>query len=488
MSTPGRLIIDISTLAGAGGQADGTVRTARELALWANANARDVEFAVFDSEKGVLRAVHADWLLPVLTGTATIDLSRLPDPRSGKRRIWQRLPPGLKDVARWMMRPRRQAYVTLERARLAVRSPAWQRRIERCQQPLLSQKYRRALTDSKGRRRTLIPFDLAMAQDILPGAGDILVFAWSEFGMLHARRLSGDPARRPKVALLCYDTIPLLFPSFYPASSVGRYREYFHTMFAVADLVIFTAKRVEEDSRAYCASQGIALRRTGIISLGADFEQPASASHAKLPPGLRPQHFALFVSTIEPRKGHRMLYSVWKRLLAENVPQSHDFKLVFVGKRGWLVEDLLAELDRDPIVGASLLVLSDVDDVALTTLYAQAAFCVYPSLYEGYGLPVIEGFCHGKAVLASNGGALPEVVGDFSPCLDPRDADAWQQMLRAWIEQPHARAHYEMLIRTQYRKPTWSQSAARFFELIDSTIGTACARSLATGSEHGSRP
>ena len=76
------------------------------------------------------------------------------------------------------------------------------------------------------------------------------------------------------------------------------------------------------------------------------------------------------------------------------------------------------------------------EDSGIAALYRGAAFCLYPSRYEGYGLPVVEAFSYGKAVLASTGGALPEVVDGFSPCLDPLDAEAWRRMLRTWIEDP----------------------------------------------------
>ena len=61
----------------------------------------------------------------------------------------------------------------------------------------------------------------------------------------------------------------------------------------------------------------------------------------------------------------------------------------------------------------------------LAALYDGAAFCVYPSMYEGYGLPIVEAFARGKAVIASNRGSIPEIAAAFAPCLDPTDEEAW---------------------------------------------------------------
>ena len=131
------------------------------------------------------------------------------------------------------------------------------------------------------------------------------------------------------------------------------------------------------------------------------------------------------------------------------------------------MDDLLAELDAHPSVGDTLLLMSDVDDGMLRTLYSETAFCLYPSVYEGFGLPIIEGFRYGKAVLASNGGALSETVGNFSPCLDPLDEQAWYDMLKHWIEDPAARAPYEIAIREGFRPRSWREASADFFALID---------------------
>ena len=174
----------------------------------------------------------------------------------------------------------------------------------------------------------------------------------------------------------------------------------------------------------------------------------------------------MLVSTIEPRKGHRLLYQVWRRLVAEGVPQASGFKLVFVGRPGWLVDELLADIRKDSQLAEHLLMIYDADDDLLTTLYQSAAFCVYPSIYEGYGLPVAEAFSFGKAVIASTGGALPELVQKLSPCLDPTDEQAWYKIIKKWIESPKARIPYEEEIRLRFRHPTWSEAAASFFASI----------------------
>jgi glycosyltransferase involved in cell wall biosynthesis len=144
--------------------------------------------------------------------------------------------------------------------------------------------------------------------------------------------------------------------------------------------------------------------------------------------------------------------------------------MVFVGRKGWLVDELFARFASESFVGKSLLILSDVDDNTLTSLYENAAFCVYPSIYEGFGLPVVESFRHGKAVISSNGGALPEVVAGLSPCLDPRDEDAWFRLLSTWIESPEERSNYETAIRLRFRQRSWTEVSEEFFSAITQSL------------------
>jgi glycosyltransferase involved in cell wall biosynthesis len=280
--------------------------------------------------------------------------------------------------------------------------------------------------------------------------------------------------------LLCFDIIPLMFPQFYKPADVAIHRDYCHIALSLADLIVFNSNTVAADVRAYCEANGLRLGRTAVSTLGADI-RPAAAD-VPLPAGLEPDRFALLVSTIEPRKGHRMIYQAWLALLAAGIPQRARFKLVFAGRIGWLVEDLVADLRGDPRLAGNLEILTDADDEEVAALYRHAAFCLYPSRYEGYGLPVIEAFFHGKAVLASTGGAVPEVVGPFSPCLDSDDPAAWLDMLRLWIETPQARDEYVDRIRASFHRPTWDQSAEGFFALVAETAGAARSERPPVGS------
>jgi glycosyltransferase involved in cell wall biosynthesis len=130
-------------------------------------------------------------------------------------------------------------------------------------------------------------------------------------------------------------------------------------------------------------------------------------------------------------------------------------------------------LRNDPRLDGSLHLLTSVNDDQLAALYEGAAFCLYPSVYEGYGLPIVEAFSRNKALLASTGGAIPDVVAGLSPCLDPHDELLWHSMLKKWIVDPGARVPYETDIKRRFRLTPWRSSARQFFEVVQQDKSTA---------------
>jgi glycosyltransferase involved in cell wall biosynthesis len=360
---------------------------------------------------------------------------------------------------------RRKLLQALERVRLRARKPGLAAVVDRVQRRVMGAKLAAVMVKPDGGRRDHVPADMMARLPVDWRRSDILVGAGAGWSYSNIAAIRADKeAHGFRFALLCYDLIPILFPQFYKAHDVAAFRAYFDAAFPTADLVVVTAKRVEADVRAYCAGRGLALSRIAQVPLGSNI-RAVSPARSALPAGLVAGRYALFVSTIEPRKGHRVLYEAWLRLLVDGVPQKTGFKLVFVGRPGWMVDDLMRDLTGERVAG-SLVLLEMVDDATMAALYRGAAFCCYPSAYEGYGLPVVEAFRFGKAVLASSGGALPEVTGDYSPILDPDDVDAWCRALRDWIEHPQSRAAYEERIRS-FRHPTWDEAAAQFFACLE---------------------
>jgi glycosyltransferase involved in cell wall biosynthesis len=131
------------------------------------------------------------------------------------------------------------------------------------------------------------------------------------------------------------------------------------------------------------------------------------------------QPYALFVGTLEPRKNLPLLLEAFG-LLRRRL----DAQLLIVGRRGWLEEPIFAAHARSG-VGDAAHFLGQLGEEDLAVLYSHAGVFVLPSLYEGFGLPVLEAMACGAPVVCSNSGPLPEVAGDAAVLLKPEDAPDW---------------------------------------------------------------
>jgi glycosyltransferase involved in cell wall biosynthesis len=138
-----------------------------------------------------------------------------------------------------------------------------------------------------------------------------------------------------------------------------------------------------------------------------------------------PDRYLLFVGTIEPRKNLSRLVAAFETIRVEGLSDG----LVIVGKRGWLCGDFFARLEKSPARDA-ILFPGYVPDEDLPAVYAGAQGLVFPSLYEGFGLPVLEAMACGTPVVASCASSIPEVGGDATLYFDPRDVEAMVEAVR----------------------------------------------------------
>jgi alpha-1,3-rhamnosyl/mannosyltransferase len=184
------------------------------------------------------------------------------------------------------------------------------------------------------------------------------------------------------------------------------------------------------------AHSAIAPERITAVSLGvsptfkqhsmAELRQPLEKY------GLEKSSYILCVSTIEPRKKIRELLNAWRAL-----PSSvrSKIRLVVAGGGGWLNSELLEELQGG--MDGSVQYLGYVPEKELPALYAGAALFVYPSSYEGFGLPPVEAMASGVPVIVSNRSCLPEVTKGVAMVIDPDDIDAFALALQQGLtDQP----------------------------------------------------
>jgi glycosyltransferase involved in cell wall biosynthesis len=285
--------------------------------------------------------------------------------------------------------------------------------------------------------------------------GDTIVSLGAAWGVPHYMKHIAQAKRRYGIrfSILIHDLIPIEYESFVDQQHVIQFRKWLEEAIPVADVVLTTSKHSRNALVKLAADAGWSLPRVEVVEPGSGLNGRLLTGTAR--PINLPQRYVLFVSTIEIRKNHRLLVRVWRQLLqrhgAAAVPA-----LVFAGQIGWLVDDLLAELTASDYLGGKIVLLPGLADAELRQVYRASLFTVFPSLCEGWGLPIAESLMHGKFCVASNRTSIPEVGGDLVDYFDPaNEADALAKIERLLLDPGYLLAR-EARLRAEYRPRTWA--------------------------------
>lgn len=309
-----------------------------------------------------------------------------------------------------------------------------------------------------------IPLDAG--QHTRPREGDILISVgldWDQPYHTEFYRLSKYCGL--KIITCCYDLIPILFPQYCVGDVASRFKGYFDLVNWSSSAVLCISKQSENDLINLWQELGAHPRLTKVIPLGDNVPsgKGSISPHVK---ALTEAPFILFVSTIERRKNHEVLYKAYHLLCREGRKNTLP-KLVFVGMPGWGVGDLLKDIELDPLTRGLIVQLNHVNDAELLELYKKSLFCVYPSLYEGWGLPVGEALSLGKVVLSSDQGSLPEVGGDLVRYVEAWNPRAWADAILDLITKREDLSKLAAKVRDNYKPRTWSNTGKVVAEVID---------------------
>ena len=256
---------------------------------------------------------------------------------------------------------------------------------------------------------------------------------WHQFGVtLAARRTGADLLHLPAgfgpvrpgmpTVVTIHDLIPLHFPNYFRPWHRSYARVVLPGLARSARAVITVS---EESKRDIVETLGVPERLVTVVPNGIDPAfvpiAPASDRAQQLRNRLRLSHdFVLAVGAIEPRKNLPRVLQAIHRLRSR--PETADIRLVHAGPDAWLADDIPRAM-RDLKLSDAVRFLGFVPLEDLVTLYSLARVCVYPSLCEGFGLPVVEAMSCGCPVVTSNVSSLPEVGGDAAVLVDPTSVD-----------------------------------------------------------------
>lgn len=173
--------------------------------------------------------------------------------------------------------------------------------------------------------------------------------------------------------------------------------------------------------------------------------------------------YILVLSTIEPRKNHTGVLRAWSKIY-EKI-KSKKIQLVFAGSKEWK-DNFYSQLSAVGGDSNSIVLTGFIDDEDLASLYSGCLFSVYPSFYEGFGLPVLESMSCGRFCLASKTTSIPEVVGSGLPMVDPASVDEIADLMLQLIEDRDLLAKYNNQALKNSLRFSWEETGLKTIEAI----------------------
>ena len=267
-----------------------------------------------------------------------------------------------------------------------------------------------------------------------------------------------------------YDAVPSVVPETCPFDTAVDYNRTLAPMLHQADAICAISHHTAGELRMLAGRLGLPCPPIAVVPLGtqAHYGEETHAD-AELPPDLG--DFVLCVGTIEPRKNHLYLFHLWRRLLSRTGRLTP--KLVCAGRFGWFTEDLQRHLHASSNLDGHIVTLAGISDAQLRALYRQCRFTIYPSFYEGWGLPVSESLSEGRLCVTSNVSAMPEAGGKWARYLDPLDVNSGFETVCELLDHPDQVRTAEAAIRDTYRPTSWAEAADAVWDTVARQVEAA---------------
>ncbi|GAP96407.1 glycosyltransferase family 4 protein [Leptolyngbya sp. NIES-2104] len=262
--------------------------------------------------------------------------------------------------------------------------------------------------------------------------------------IVHGTNYTVFPVQKSRRVMTIYDISFVKYPE-YANSTVKAYTNRLKKCLQWTDLVLTISQSSKQDIVEYL---GFDPERIWVTHLASRYLLAPSKPESSQP-------YILFVSTIEPRKNLKSLISAFESL-KRNYQIEHE--LILIGQKGWLYEPIFEQVARSPF-RSSIRHLSYLSDDQVAEFYQNADVFVYPSHYEGFGMPVLEAMTLGAPVVTSNTSSLPEVAGDAAVLIDPNNVEQLSEEILRVIRDRQFRDSLIQKGKEQAKLFSWEKTA-----------------------------
>ena len=269
--------------------------------------------------------------------------------------------------------------------------------------------------------------------------------------------------KKIKRVTVIHDMTVFLYPKFHVFLSQYLQRKFLPGILKRADLIITNSSHTTKDVLKFFPEH---KHKTYSVLLGKEKSIEPRMDQSILKKYNVDQPYILNVGTLEPRKNIPMLVEAFSRF-KQRSGTSH--KLVLIGKKGWKSEDIFKAVNES-VFKDDIIWLGYIDKEELPVFYSMAEVFAYPSIYEGFGLPVIEAMAFGTPVITSNISSLPEVGGSAVLYIDPGSTSELADRLDILCADPELRNKHRSLGLSQASMFSWEKTAKSYLQLFENLM------------------
>jgi glycosyltransferase involved in cell wall biosynthesis len=276
----------------------------------------------------------------------------------------------------------------------------------------------------------------------------------------HPNLLARWRAAGGRAVAFVHDLIPITHPELSRAGEADRHRIRMRAALEHCAGLIVNSHATLGELEAFANAESRRLPPSLVAHLGAPTQPPAASARPIESP------YFVVVGTIEARKNHHLLLQLWRRLVAARGASAP--KLVVLGQRGWEIEHVVDLLERNEAVRSAVIEKPDATDAELAAYVSHAQALLFPSLAEGYGLPLVEALTLGVPVVASDLPVFRELAADLPIYADPLDGPAWYAHVESLLDPASPIAADRRRAARDFHAPTWTAHFTKVDAFLES--------------------
>ncbi|MCW2338496.1 glycosyltransferase involved in cell wall biosynthesis [Sphingobium sp. B2D3A] len=304
--------------------------------------------------------------------------------------------------------------------------------------------------DVRGRLLSMLPASLIGARDAaLAGR---LYLNVGHTGLDKAVHASWLHRTQVRPIYFVHDLIPIRFPEYCRPGEAEKHRRRLQALLSHGVGIIGNSRHTLDEVTRFATQQSLSTPPSLLAPLG--LADPQCPSAADVPAQRRARPYFVVLGTIEARKNHLLLLTLWAELarrFGSACPQ-----LVIIGQRGWECEQVIDMLDRCEAIREHVVELPSCDDTTLAACMRGARALLFPSFAEGYGLPLVEALAAGTPVIASDLPVFRELAGSIPDYLSPIDGIGWMNAVEDYGSPASFRRSAQLERLRGWEPPSWS--------------------------------